>query len=238
MLTAKELQSLLEVDRSTVYRMAEDGRLPAIKVGRQWRFPAEKIEDWLGTQDASLFPLNLPSTPKTELKTEQFPLECVQMMQDTFAEALGVMLIITDMTGKPLTEFSNACGLFAAIGDNDVLWEKCMTHWQGMADSLSLEPQYIESYLGLLCSRAFIRVGTELKGMVFVGGIAPESWPLSANNVNTIAVDLAIDPQRIFDHMQEVYFLSPGEKDHVLRLVQKIANVVSHILHERNQILA
>ena len=54
MLTAKEIQSLLDVDRSTVYRMAEDGRLPAIKVGRQWRFPAQKIEDWLGEQQFTL----------------------------------------------------------------------------------------------------------------------------------------------------------------------------------------
>ncbi|MCA9925804.1 MAG: helix-turn-helix domain-containing protein, partial [Anaerolineales bacterium] len=40
MLTAKDIQALLQVDRSTVYRMAEAGRIPAIKVGRQWRFPA------------------------------------------------------------------------------------------------------------------------------------------------------------------------------------------------------
>ena len=44
MLTAKEIQAILEIDRSTVYRMAEDGRLPAVKVGRQWRFPSEQIK--------------------------------------------------------------------------------------------------------------------------------------------------------------------------------------------------
>src|SRR5450756_2460437 len=43
LLTAEQVEYLLEVDKSTVYRMAEDGRLPAIKVGRQWRFPAERI---------------------------------------------------------------------------------------------------------------------------------------------------------------------------------------------------
>ena len=43
MLTAREVQDLLQVDRSTIYRMAEDGRLPAVKVGKQWRFPPEEI---------------------------------------------------------------------------------------------------------------------------------------------------------------------------------------------------
>lgn len=35
MLTAKEMQVLLQVDRSTIYRMAAAKRLPAVKVGKQ-----------------------------------------------------------------------------------------------------------------------------------------------------------------------------------------------------------
>ncbi len=233
MLTAKEMQAILEVDRSTVYRMAEDGRLPALKVGRQWRFPEDKIESWLMAQVPSL----TPTLHQPQRQTEPFPTECIQLMQDAFAEALGVMLIITDMTGKPLTQFSNECGLFSAIGDNEVLLQKCMIHWHEMADSLSLKPQYVESYLGLLCSRAFIRVGTELKGMVFVGGIAPKSWPPPAPYFEEIAEDMAINSQILFDYAQDVYFLSQGQMEHVLTLLQKIADVVSHILHERYQIL-
>ena len=48
LLTTKDLQALIHVDKSTIYRMAEDGRLPAIKVGRQWRFPADGIQALLG----------------------------------------------------------------------------------------------------------------------------------------------------------------------------------------------
>ena len=47
-LTTQDVQELLHVDKSTVYRMAEDGRLPGVKVGRQWRFPADRIADRLG----------------------------------------------------------------------------------------------------------------------------------------------------------------------------------------------
>ena len=53
MLTAKEVQDLLQVDRSTIYRMAEAGRLPAIKVGKQWRFPADQINNWFQNQMGS-----------------------------------------------------------------------------------------------------------------------------------------------------------------------------------------
>src|SRR3970040_519799 len=47
-LTAKDIQELIRVDKSTIYRMAEDGRLPAVKVGRQWRFPEDAVLGWLG----------------------------------------------------------------------------------------------------------------------------------------------------------------------------------------------
>ena len=43
------------------------------------------------------------------------PLECVQLIQDSHAGLLGVMLLITDMAGKPITRPSNPCGLFNAL---------------------------------------------------------------------------------------------------------------------------
>ena len=45
--TTQQVQDLLDVDASTIYRMAGDGRLPAVRIGRQWRFPAADIEAML-----------------------------------------------------------------------------------------------------------------------------------------------------------------------------------------------
>lgn len=53
LLTSKAVQLILNVDRSTVYRMAQDGRLPAIKVGRQWRFPRAELERALSNNHAA-----------------------------------------------------------------------------------------------------------------------------------------------------------------------------------------
>lgn len=38
LLTVVEVADLLRINKSTVYRMAKQGRLPATRVGRQWRF--------------------------------------------------------------------------------------------------------------------------------------------------------------------------------------------------------
>ena len=45
LLTAKQVQELLHVDRTTIYRMLKDGRLTGIKVGQHWRFSEQEVDD-------------------------------------------------------------------------------------------------------------------------------------------------------------------------------------------------
>lgn len=47
LLTVKEVASYLVVTERTVYRLLKDPRFPAFKVGGQWRFKVELIEDWM-----------------------------------------------------------------------------------------------------------------------------------------------------------------------------------------------
>ena len=47
LLTLQEVAELLRVNEATVYRMARDGGLPAVKVGRQWRFEKKRLSHWL-----------------------------------------------------------------------------------------------------------------------------------------------------------------------------------------------
>lgn len=47
LLTLDELAAFLKVSRDTVYRMAQTGKLPAVKVGNQWRFAQAEVMAWL-----------------------------------------------------------------------------------------------------------------------------------------------------------------------------------------------
>jgi len=47
LMTLTMVIKMLNVSRSTIYRWINDGSIPAIKVGKQWRFEREKIEEWL-----------------------------------------------------------------------------------------------------------------------------------------------------------------------------------------------
>jgi excisionase family DNA binding protein len=52
-ITTAEVAKLLKISLSTVTRMAREGRLPALKVGKLWRFPAASPDILLYKQQQS-----------------------------------------------------------------------------------------------------------------------------------------------------------------------------------------
>ena len=50
-LTADQLAQLLQVDATTVRRLAADGELPGRKLGRHWRFSRQAVLDWLANPE-------------------------------------------------------------------------------------------------------------------------------------------------------------------------------------------
>ena len=51
-LTIREVADLLKLHPKTVNRLANTGRLPAYKIGRQWRFRKSEVLRLLGKRDA------------------------------------------------------------------------------------------------------------------------------------------------------------------------------------------
>lgn len=43
----RHLYAAAGTSRSTLYKLAQDGKLPGQKVGRRWRFHKDAIGDWL-----------------------------------------------------------------------------------------------------------------------------------------------------------------------------------------------
>ena len=54
-MTTKEVARYLRVDQYTIYRLVTQKKIPAFKIGNQWRFKRSILERWLKTK------MNMPS---------------------------------------------------------------------------------------------------------------------------------------------------------------------------------
>jgi excisionase family DNA binding protein len=243
------VQTILQVDRTTIYRMVEGGQLPAVRVGKQWRFAAADVEQWLQSGRYGALP-SLPAEDKAPAASpardaapaglaEILPLACAQIAQDAFADLLGVTMVITDMQGQPVTQMSNPCGFVDALmGGNPDGIRHCIRTWQQMAGHVALEPRFSLSEMGLMCARGLIRVGAELKGMAVIGGIAPESWPPSAEQADALAAMFGVPPETVSANCDAVFRMDRATQEKALRSVQRIADVFSAMAQDRAAMMA
>jgi excisionase family DNA binding protein len=62
-LTTEEVLEYLQVNLRTVYRLIKAGRIPAVRVGRQWRFRKGDLDAWLDSQRRGGRAVSVTATP-------------------------------------------------------------------------------------------------------------------------------------------------------------------------------
>lgn len=162
----------------------------------------------LGTRDApgsaigSLRPAPLPAGPALDPVNR----EVADPVLTVASQLLGVMMLVTDMSGRPVTPVANPCAWFEGrSADPDVL-EACSAKWRAMAADPDLSPRFRTGRLGLECAQSFIRAGTRLVGMVLAGGVAP---PTSS--------------------VRGLYHLSAEERGRVLNALPRVSAALSRV---------
>ena len=53
-MTLEEIAAYLKVSKETIYKMAQQKKLPCSKLGSQWRFKKELVDIWLEHQSQPL----------------------------------------------------------------------------------------------------------------------------------------------------------------------------------------
>jgi len=140
LLTTKQVQDILKVDRITVYRMLNDGRLKGVKIGQQWRFPAREVERLLSGEAVAVL------ETQEMLTSNAFPTHCIQSIQDLFSGMSGLSAVTLDLEGNPISAVSAACPVcMAALENADGL---CQTSWQQMAEAASRSGGYYRCQRG------------------------------------------------------------------------------------------
>lgn len=76
-------------------------------------------------------------------------------------------------------------------------------------------------------------MGTELKGMVLSGCIAPYEWPPSPAELDSIATSFDVSRELMAQHVTDVYYLDDVQRERVLAVLPRIATLIAHIVDGR-----
>jgi excisionase family DNA binding protein len=224
--TTHEVQQLLRVDRTTIYRMLRDGRLSGFKVGNRWRFPRQAIEALLPPAMASPHSAGGPFSPDVDAA---LPLECASLVVDFFATTVGLTSLIADLQGQPITEIHNASPFCRSILDSPSGKARCVETWRAMAAAPHIEPRPNRCHAGLSCVRGLIRVREQLVGMVIADGFVNDGWTIDDDALAAIAQNCAVDLAELRANKDTPYRFSGERYRSALTLVQRIADIFSYM---------
>jgi len=65
-MTIGETAAYLRISKSSLYKLAQEGRIPCQKVGRHWRFRREAIDRWLEQSKPSIHSRSVNDDPDNE----------------------------------------------------------------------------------------------------------------------------------------------------------------------------
>ena len=236
LLTTKQVQAHLQVDRTTVYRMLKDGRLQGVKIGQHWRFPRSSVEAMLSESPAP--PVQVQSEPPI-LSRDALPIHCLQAVQDVSAETVEVGAVTTDNDGQPLTEISNSCHFCNLILSTESGRQACINSWRKLARQDDAQPHFFTCHAGFQYARARIEVDGDSTAMLVAGQFFTTSPDLTARRaqIQQLAKRHGLSAEELSAADQHHNILSKTKQAKITTWLKKLADTFAIISLERADML-
>jgi excisionase family DNA binding protein len=233
LLTAKQVQDTLKVDRTTIYRMLKDGRLKGVKVGNQWRFQASEVQMMLSGGH------HLP-VEVMPLSSDILPWRYVQSAQDVFAEIAEIGSVITDSQGMPLTRMSNSCDFCNLILASEKGSQACLRSWQQLANQSSIGPEFTGCHAGLQYARARIAVCGETIALLVAGQFySEETDPAeTGKRIEALAQEYQLDPRLLWMAASRVRVLDQRTVNEITNWLLRMARTFEQFGMERAEMIS
>jgi excisionase family DNA binding protein len=232
LLTAKQVQDLLKVDRTTIYRMLKDGRLNGVKVGQQWRFYTSGVNELLaGTRRSG--------ENEVPVSVEMLPLHCVQPIQDVFGEIARVGAVTADKEGQPLTKISNSCDFCKLILGSNEGRQACIQSWKHLVNQEEAAPEFTTCHAGLQYARARIEVRGELIAILIAGQFyidfpEPEE---QQERLQKLAKKFSIDPSLLTQASRQISVLDARNVPQISGWLEQVAHTFEQVSNERADLM-
>lgn len=245
LLTTRELQDHLQLDRVTIYRMVKEGELPALRVGGQWRFSARAIDNWLAKQrderpePAAAVPARRePASDLEALELDDLiDIATLQKIQNQFAELIGVATFITDLEGQPFAPCSRCSRFCQIIHSRPEGMAACQGSWRSIAQ-LDEEGAAIHvCHAGIQYASAPVAVGDKRFGLVTAGQFFTEPPDPATFRQRALATGerLGLPGEALAEAMDSLKVISHDQALQITALLQTIANAISAIGYQGYQ---
>jgi excisionase family DNA binding protein len=227
-LSTRQVIEILRVDRITIYRMLQDGRLKGIKIGQQWRFPRGEVDRLLGAEP-------IPSQNAQPDPSANFPTHCVQTVQDLFSEVSQLSAVMLDPNGDALTEITHPCSFCQLMQQSPEGQKACQASWQSFVQRSNTGIQHHTCHAGLQYVSAPV-LDEEIPVGIFLSGPFNTDPAESQGDVERFHVIAAKYDIRFADLQKtarQVPVIPPDQVTRVQVWSSAVARAVKSILHER-----
>jgi excisionase family DNA binding protein len=227
-LTSRQVQEILKVDRITIYRMVQDGRLKGIKIGQQWRFPYHEIERILGYNP-------VPKANTSTSSVPNFPTHCVQTIQDLFSEVALISSMVIDNQGNLLTRLSRPTKYYSLLTTTSSGMQASQESFQKFASNGVDGQNTFTCFAGLNYTGApiydkGIRAGFFLVGQFFWQPPDPREEGL---RIHRLALDHNLSHEELKSAVQDIPIIDLNRHNQVEKWPYSAALAVQSILQER-----
>jgi excisionase family DNA binding protein len=135
-LTTEEVLEYLQVNLRTVYRLIKAGKIPAVRVGRQWRFRKTDIDRWLSSQTTSQLAVEFASVnapPGSERSSTRRPRVLVVDDEASIRELLAKTLALAEYDVEDAPDGRAALGLIRTTAFDLLITDLKMPVMDGLA---------------------------------------------------------------------------------------------------------
>ncbi len=227
LLTAKQVQDLLNVDRTTIYRMLKDGRLTGVKVGQHWRFASHEVNDMLAG--------SVRVETEVPINSSALPIHCMQPVQDVFAEIAKVGAVTTDKEGNALTRVSNSCDFCKLMMGSDEGRMACKESWHKLVSQEKTSPEFTTCHAGLQYARAKIEVQGELIAILIAGQFYLQEPDAAEEDqrLEALAKKYRINKELLVQASKQICVLSGSTTSQISGWLERVSSTFEQISSER-----
>jgi excisionase family DNA binding protein len=238
LLTTREVQSLVRLNRVTIYRLIRDGEFPAIKIGGQWRFPRKAIEAWLSGQSS---PAQAGHFHESEMShhppalNEIFTHSGLKPVLKAFAEATGLSVFVMDNHGELLTDCMECNPFCRAIQRITAGQQECL---EVRRQPTGVEDENLRCHAGLNYLSATITLSGEPAARVVMGPFVTDETHFQAMErmLPALASRYGADPIPLWNDLHTVQQISPEQAKLLGRLLSRVISVITQLAYERSTV--